>query len=302
MASERRFTPGSRRQSATTKPVEYEGPQFMDDEAFEKIERELSLESPDLRLRKSLSSCVFDYAWACQHTPAGEAAVRNRLTAVKRAASELCKNLTEDPTRAAATAAIRAAIDERFKKRPNNKLPGAEVASAIQELHEKLTDDAVKTVVWEDYKYLTDDQAPPNNRDLDDQAVRQRVKGLILRKTGIDVDDLAKQLDRLCTIDTHEKSKGGRPGFKHWNILMLKLANLYEEATGKQASVTENEHRAGANERYSGSFLRVAAIVDHETASAMAFIGVRPRPNSALGPALRRVLASRRTRGPSKTT
>ncbi|HEY5126773.1 MAG TPA: hypothetical protein VIJ35_05645, partial [Bradyrhizobium sp.] len=102
-------------------------------------------------------------------------------------------------------------------------------------------------------------------------------------------------------IDAREKSKGGRPRDKAWDELMLNLAAAYEEATGKQATVTENEHRAGAGERYSGPFVRVAAIVDQEATSAVSFTGVTPRPNSALGPALRRVLKSRRTRERSKT-
>lgn len=72
---------------------------------------------------------------------------------------------------------------------------------------------------------------------------------------------------------------------------MLNLAGIYADATGKQATVTENEHRAEAGERYSGAFVRVATIVDR---AAAASVGIEPRPNRALGPALRRLTKPRR--------
>ena len=74
---------------------------------------------------------------------------------------------------------------------------------------------------------------------------------------------------------------------------MLSLADIYEHATGKEPTVTENEHRAGVGERYSGQFIRMATLLDQATAG---FCNTEAHPNSALGPALRRLLKSRQLR------
>jgi hypothetical protein len=289
-----------------TKPVKYKGPQVLDDEEFAEIEGVLDLILPE-RLRERLSSSFFDYLWSCHHRPPHKAAVSERLKAMKKAALELRKTLTEDPIEAAARAAAKAAMDELFEKYHGKTIPGDALRATMRALLEKLPDSTIKVVAEEDFKNLSDGddkalQRRQSERILDERAVRYWVEGQILRRTGIDVADLAEQLDQLCAfIDAREKSKGGRPRDKAWDELMLNLAAAYEEATGKQATVTENEHRAGAGERYSGPFVRVAAIVDQEATSAVSFTGVTPRPNSALGPALQRVLKSRRTRERSKT-
>lgn len=286
------------------KSVKYKGPQVLDDEVFTEIEGELDLVLPE-KLRDRLSSCVFDYLWSCHHRPPSESAVSDRLKPMKEAALKLRKTLTEDPIDAAARAAVKVALDELFEKYHGKTMPGDALRASMRALLEKLPDSTTKVAFEEDFKNLSDgdDKAPQrtqSKRSFDERAVRDWVEGQILRRTGIDVADFAEQLDQLCAfIDLHEKSKGGRPGDKAWNDLMLNLAGIYADAKGKQATVTETEHRAKAGERYSGAFVRVAAIVDRATAAS---VGIEPRPNSALGPALRRLIKHRRKPGRTKTT
>ena len=106
-------------------------------------------------------------------------------------------------------------------------------------------------------------------------------------KNEPDLVDLSEKLERLCAFIDNYKGKGGRPRSEAWNVLMMELGVLYEDVTGKKPTVTENDHRAEAGERYSGAFVRLATLVDGAIAE---LCGVKPRPNSALGPALRRLL------------
>ena len=110
--------------------------------------------------------------------------------------------------------------------------------------------------------------------------------GAVGHKNQLDLADLSEKLERLCAFIDNCKGTGGRPPLEPWNILMIELGVLYEDVTGKKPTVTENEHRAEAGERYSGAFVRLATLVDGEIAR---MFGVEPRPNSALGPALRRL-------------
>jgi hypothetical protein len=108
-----------------------------------------------------------------------------------------------------------------------------------------------------------------------------------LQTADIGWDDIVRALDRLCSvIDAQEKSKGGRPTQKAWNHMMSTVMTLYRQKTGKRPTVTENEHRAGVGERYSGLFVSIAAIVDRAAAS---YTGTRPLSNSTLGARLRRL-------------
>jgi hypothetical protein len=286
-----------------TKPVKYKGPQVVDDEVFAEIEGVLDLVLPE-KLRDRISSGVLYYLWSRQHPRPSEAAVSDQLKAVKEAALELRKTLTEDPIEAAARAAKKAAMDELFKKYHGKTIPGDALRATMRALHDKLPDSAIKDLVGEGLKNLSDgdDKAPhrtQGKRIIDERAVYDWVKWQILHRAGINVDDIVEQLDQLCAvIDAREKSKGGRPGNKEWDDLMLNLADIYAEATGKQATVTENEHRAEAAERYSGAFVRVATVVDRATAES---VGIEPRLNGALGPALRRLTKPRGKPGRSKT-
>ena len=114
----------------------------------------------------------------------------------------------------------------------------------------------------------------------------QRRPGAVGHETNLNLSDLSEKLERLCAFIDNYKGKGGRPRSEAWNVLMMELGVLYEDVTGKKPTVTENEHCAEAGERYSGAFVRLATLVDGAFAE---LCGVKPRPNSALGPALRRL-------------
>jgi hypothetical protein len=273
---------------------------WLDDEVFAKVERGLSLESPNEKLRNRISDGVFDYLWSCQQKPLREAAVRKRLSAIKTAARKLHEMLNENPAGVAARAAMKAAMHRLFGKKT---IMSAGFIADMRKQYEQLPNGKIRASMRGIFEGRSAHEDSPRDYVVDDEReVLWRVRALVHRKGRINLDELSEKLDQLCrVVDAYKKSKGGRPRFKAWDKLMLNLAAAYEEATGKRATVTENEHRAGAGERYSGRFVRVAAIVDRETASAVGFTGVRPRPNSALGPALQRVLKSRRTRKRSKT-
>jgi len=70
-------------------------------------------------------------------------------------------------------------------------------------------------------------------------------------------------------------------------VLMLTLAKLFEQQSGRDATVTWNEHEG----RYEGAFFRLAELVDRAIACAL---GIRPSTNSALGTFLRDVRNPRR--------
>lgn len=238
-----------------TKPVKRTGPpHVLDDDVFVQIEKALGLDTPNDRLRGRLDSAVFNYVWFSQHPPANEAAVSKRLKKMKLAADKL-RTLIKDP----------------INQHPRN---------------------TATEILAEARKWL--DETPPEKMDevlraMEDQvrgrAMEHRVGGLILRETDIDVDDLAEKLEQICSfIDAREKSKGGWRGYEFWNELMLEVATIYQEATGKRATVTESNY---GGKRYSGTFVDIATIIDEATA-ASAF--TQPRLNSALGPALRRLI------------
>jgi hypothetical protein len=108
-----------------------------------------------------------------------------------------------------------------------------------------------------------------------------------LKAGSIDLDNIANELERLCTvIDAQQKSKGGRPKVEAWNKMMREVMWLCWQKTGKPSTVTENEHCSGGGQRYSSSFVHVATIVDRIAAS---FSGTRSLPNSTLGRRLRRL-------------
>lgn len=78
---------------------------------------------------------------------------------------------------------------------------------------------------------------------------------------------------------------------------MLTVADAFEGVTKNQASVTEFPDRLRGDDRYGGRFFCFASIVDRYTA---AWAGIDARTNSALGPALRWLLKSRKR--PTKST
>jgi hypothetical protein len=257
-------------QSASRKRAERWPPQHLSEEVLAEIERELGSASPNEKVRSRLALCVHLYLTVFLPAPPPmEAAVRKRLKGIKTAASKLHKLLNEDVAVVAARAAFEAALD---------KVNGGRIDSG-----------------W--FIGLLD-QLPENNKE---HLVLRQVRGVLLRRIGLDRDELSEKLERLYTfINNRKKSSGGNPGFRAWNRLMQDLAAIYADETGEKPTVTENEHRAETNERYSGRFVRIATLVDRATAEiASETYGTAPRSNSALGSALRYLLEPKRRR--SKT-
>jgi hypothetical protein len=242
-------------------------------------------------LRKQLAICVFDYMCDVQHRPPKESAVRDRLQRIGIAASELKKWLTFDPTKLEA----RAVISEALSTLPSHVRQDG-LLNAITKKCEQLPKGSIQALVREQYAHVAGGTEVPDLREQDLLHARARIS----RKANIDLDRFCDDLTYLCAmIDVLGVAKGGRPSRKEWNRLMADLADIYEDATGKSATVTEDEHRAEAKERYSGSFVRFASFIDREASSGISFTDARSLPNSALGPALRRVLKAR-ARGRSK--
>ena len=226
-------------------------------DAETKIARELGLSQ---RLRQRLSDCVRSYindTQAASEAPRlMQAKVRRRLKSIKTAVANLRKFFTEHPKVAAAEDEL-----EVYQDRIHTEF-GLEPSLAYAEM----------------LKFLRRKSVYVDGHN-------------VLSHSGLNLDDLCEKLDALSAfLEKHKKSKGGRPASVAWKSLMLRLAAIYEDATGKEPTVTENEHRAEADERYDGAFIRVATLVDRATAY---FCKTEARPNSALGPALRRLLESR---------
>jgi hypothetical protein len=243
---------------------------ILDDDIFVKLEQAMYPAKLSEELRDRFSRQIFRYFSLSQHAPPKDAIVRKRLVSIMKAAQKLHQELNENP----ATVKVR-----------------AETSRILKDYKEGAFD---KNVTAELLKRL--DQIPGQSSvdQGDEHSVLLRINSLLERECDVNLSELSELLDRLCSAaNSLQKSKGGRPATKWWNRLMLDLAGIYEEATGKQATVTEGEHRAAAGERYSGAFVRVATIVDFETANGMSFMGLKPRSNSAIGPALQRVLKSR---------
>lgn len=152
---------------------------------------------------------------------------------------------------------------------------------------------------------------PCANEDAELERALKHTWNFIRSKTGINVRYFAYELNHLISFLTRTKNKGGRPtNFAAWNKLMLGVADIYEEAMGPKSvadffeKLTRHKkagamrHKAGVSfspaykgQKYYRPFVRVATIIDHETA---AFAGVKPRSNSELGAALRQLLKARR--------
>jgi hypothetical protein len=243
----------------------------LDDDVFIKLEQAMNPATLTDELRNRLSSQIFDYFASCQRLPPRQAIVRERLVSITKAARKLHREINENPT----TVEARAQMSRILKNQKGGRVD-RKIINELQKQLDRFPDRSSKT-----------DQT-------DERDVLQRINSLVQRISGVDLSELSEVLDRLCSAaESAQKSKGGRPAYKSWNKLMLGLAGIYEDATGKPATVTENEYKAVADERYSGTFVRVATIIDFETATGMSFMGLKPRRNSAIGPALQRVLKSR---------
>jgi hypothetical protein len=270
-------------------------PRVLDNEVFVSLEQELGLERPSELFRNSLSSYVFDYLWQRQIKSPKEANVRKRLEDLKRKAHALRVALNAN----AAHVAAKASRAEAFQQLWNRKLEGDEFLHETQKLIDKLPNDV---------RHLkTGNKRGPTRRgkthDLDEEeAVLCRIRRLTQRNIGLNLESLSADLETFCEfVGTYKKSKGGRPRSDAWNDLMRNVARLYEEIAGKPARVSKNEHRAEFGEFYSGPFFRFAAILDGALSHFVFSDEAHPRPNSALGPALKRAIASPNLSRRSKT-
>jgi hypothetical protein len=252
------------------------------------IERELGSASPNEKVRRRLAISVELYLHQLRAPPPKEEAVSKRLRSIKTAASKLRRALNEDAREVAARAVFKAELDKFkgstipfswFRTGLLNQLPESKFRDGVADFAEG------RESSWDNEEYL----------------VLQQVRGVLLSGIDLDLDELSQKLERLCTfISNRKKSRGGTPGFRAWNRLMQELAAIYADETGEKPTVTENEHRAAKNERYSGRFVHIATLVDRATAEITPkTYGTAPRPNSALGSALRYQLERKRRR--SKT-
>ena len=99
---------------------------------------------------------------------------------------------------------------------------------------------------------------------------------------GLDAEQMLEQLRVILSVTENvDKSKGGRPPDVEYWVLIARVVDIFQLATGREVVIpTWNP-----NERiFSGDFFRVAELVDAAAASATQ---TQPRTNSALGNLLR---------------
>jgi hypothetical protein len=110
---------------------------------------------------------------------------------------------------------------------------------------------------------------------------------------NIEMDDigrLATALDRTAAVADGHHAKTRK--LTLWNQLMSKMADLFEEATGKQAKANWNPHRTPGGKKYIGKFVSFAEIID---AAAQQSIGEDATSNSTLGPRLIQLIKRRKS-------
>jgi hypothetical protein len=246
-------------------------------DAEAEIARELGLnKSLHLRLSRCVTQYLRDLEEASQVPRVKPRKVRSRLKSIKTATSKLRDFFTENPRAAAARAELKSFEDR-----------GYGFAEITPHWKEALSDDQLRGL--QESVALTYELLERKSVYVDGVDV---LWSTVPRNFAIDVTELSKTLDVLCASIGIMQPRGqdGRPASETWNRLMRSLAAIYQDATGKKPTITENEHRAEAGERYSGQFIRLAALLDRTTAN---YCGTTARPNSALGPALRRLLEPR---------
>lgn len=119
----------------------------------------------------------------------------------------------------------------------------------------------------------------------DDDATAATV-AIMLDAAGVDMGQLVEQLEVILsvtkTVDV-DKDKGGRPSDNEFKVLMVRVVDIFQQATGRRATLTWD-----AVERvFAGKFFRVAELVDAAAASATQ---TERQSHSGLGNLLRRLL------------
>ena len=170
-------------------------------DAETKIAKELGLSQG---LRQRLWDCVRSYTDDTQAASKAprlmQAKVRRRLKSIKTATSKLRKFFTEHPKVAAAKDELEVDQDRTYKQF------GREAGLAYAEMLKSMRRKSV---------YV-------DGHD-------------VLFHSGLNLDDLCEKLDALSAfLEKQKKSEGGRPASEAWKSLMLSLAAIYEDATGKE--------------------------------------------------------------------
>jgi hypothetical protein len=120
--------------------------------------------------------------------------------------------------------------------------------------------------------------------------------GGVLEENGVDLNSVLSALRLLILAGERlgaKKGTLGRPAEETWNSLLSAIIKLYEDKTGRPATVTDNRYK---EKKYSGMFLGVAEIIVNAASKAA---GVKPLTNGELGPRLQRLrLVSARSNAP----
>jgi hypothetical protein len=109
---------------------------------------------------------------------------------------------------------------------------------------------------------------------------------IMLEAAGVDVGRLLEQLNVILSAIDVDKSKGGRPPDVEYKVLMDRVVDIFQLATGRRATVTADRVIG----KFSGKFFRVAELTDAAAASATQ---QSPRTNGALGELLQDLLKPR---------
>jgi hypothetical protein len=121
---------------------------------------------------------------------------------------------------------------------------------------------------------------------ISDDAAAHTV-AITLDAAGIDVPGVLGQLEAILSVtENADKSEGGRPADVEYGILMSRVTDIFQLATGRQPTLTWDPFKR----TFAGKFFRIAELVDE--AAAKATQG-RTRSNSALGSLLKRLLKVR---------
>jgi len=110
---------------------------------------------------------------------------------------------------------------------------------------------------------------------------------IMLAAADIDVPGVLVQLETILSVTGKAyKSEGGRPADVEYGILMSRVIDIFQLATGRQPTLTWDPFKR----TFAGKFFRIAELVDE--AAAKVTQG-RTRSNSALGSLLKRLLKVR---------
>jgi hypothetical protein len=107
---------------------------------------------------------------------------------------------------------------------------------------------------------------------------------IMLSAVDVDVGQMLGHLETILSVtESIDKGKGGKPPDNEFKILMDRIIDIFQLATGRRATVTWDE----IEHRYAGDLFKLAELVDAAVAAATQ---TQPRTNGALGKELQRLL------------